>query len=237
MRCDSQRSCHTVCSVRWVSAWMRPSGISPGAGRTMEKAAMSSPSAVPTGRRMSTRGCRRNPAFASRAWVAGRIGHREGREVQAAITRHRRLELLRQRRVRGLEQELDIAAIEHRGDVPGPGLRWRPAAGIGIDLDRRRRRRKARPHQGACGAVGVRHEMSDMIEKDFVAGRQPAVDVVSVHVASSRRSCLHRPRDASAASRLSAARSILLVVDSGRWSTNQTNGGADRRARWRARTA
>ena len=72
-----------------------------------------------------------------------RIGDRKGRKMQAVVTPARRIELAAERRICGLEQDLDIAAAEHGGDVASTARLRLAAERIGIDLDRDRRRRKA----------------------------------------------------------------------------------------------
>ena len=96
------------------------------------------------------------------------IDDRERRQMHAGVAGQRRLELAAERRVGGLEQHLDIAAAEHRGDVAGAGRR-----AVGIVLHRHRRRRKARARQRPARGLGVADEMADVIEKDLA--RQPAV--------------------------------------------------------------
>jgi hypothetical protein len=100
-----------------------------------------------------------------------RISHREGREMQARIAGERAGELAAERRDRRLEQDLDLALREHRGDVAGSGRLGRPARGIRTDLDRHRRRRKPGACERGPRSVAIRHEMSDVIEKYPVAER------------------------------------------------------------------
>ena len=83
----------------------------------------------------------------------------------------RQIEFASEQRVGGLEQHLDIAAAEHGGDVAGSGRR-----AVGIGLHRRRGRREPRPRQCAARGSLVADEMPHMVEKDFRANRQLAVD-------------------------------------------------------------
>ena len=88
------------------------------------------------------------------------VGHRECREVHPGMARQRQIEFAPERRVGGLEQDLDIAAGEHGGDVAGSGRR-----AVGIGLHRLRGRREARPRQrAACGSL-IADEMPDVVEK------------------------------------------------------------------------
>ena len=61
------------------------------------------------------------------------VGDRERGEMHPGVARQRQVELAAERRVGGLEQHLDIAAAEHRGDVAGSGRR-----AVGIALHRLR---------------------------------------------------------------------------------------------------
>src|SRR5580704_7128952 len=65
---------------------------------------------------------------------------------------------------------------QHDGNVARSG-RTCAAGGIGIDLDRDRRRRKAAALKRPACRFRVAHEMADMIEKNLIAGRKPAVDL------------------------------------------------------------
>ena len=105
-----------------------------------------------------------------RVRLAG-VRHREGREMNASIARHGKIELSRKRRVRRREQHLDIAAREHGANVAGSGQR-----AIRIDLDGRRRRRKAAAHERMARGLPVPHEVANVIEKNLLAERQLAVD-------------------------------------------------------------
>ena len=87
------------------------------------------------------------------------------------MVRQRQIEFASERRVGGLEQNLDIAAAEHGGDVAGAGRR-----AVGIGLHRLGRRREARPRQRPAGGSRVADEMPDVVEKNFAADRQLAVD-------------------------------------------------------------
>src|SRR4029077_5956601 len=143
-----------------------------------------------------------------------RIGDRKGRKMKAAITFDGTVELAGKCGVGSLEQHFEIPAVEHRGDVAGAGRARRPAGRVGVDMHRDRRRGKARACERLARRLRIGDEMPDMIEKNFIAHRQPAID----HFA---RSAVRRV----SASRLSAARSILLVEDSGRRSTRKTKRG------------
>ncbi len=95
--------------------------------------------------------------------------------MHAAIARQARLELAAERRVRGSEQDLDIAAREHGGDIAGAGRLRGATAGIGIDLDRDRGRGKARTRKRARGGVGIGHEVRDMVEEDLAGERKLSI--------------------------------------------------------------
>ena len=111
----------------------------------------------------------------------GRIRDREGHEVHAAIASNGCIEFAGKRRFRGLEQDFKIAPVEHHGDVAGAGrLRWATRR-VRIDLDRNRRRRKSRPCESADCGVTVDNKMSDMVKKEFIAQRQPAIDLGFEH--------------------------------------------------------
>ena len=92
-----------------------------------------------------------------------------------------------------------------------------PPPGIGVHLDRLRRGGEARLRESPRGRIGIRDEVRDVIEEDFITGRQPAIDA-GHRAASVSLRC-------SVAIRIRAPRSILLVVESGRRSTNHTKRG------------
>src|SRR3984885_8119994 len=98
--------------------------------------------------------------------------------MQPGMTVERGIEFAAKRSIGGLEQHFDVAAREHDGDVAGSG---RPggASRIGIGLNRDRCRRKTATCKRTARGLGVAHEMGDMIEKNLVAGRQLAVDLVA----------------------------------------------------------
>ena len=143
----------------------------------MVKAAVAAPDAVSTGRCMRTKSRTAKPSFASRRCAYCGIGHGKGRKMQSGVTAKRRVEFAAKRRVRGLEQDFEITARQHRGDVAGSG-RARAARRSGLDLNRYRRRREAAARQRPASRFAVAHEMPDVIEKDFVAGGEPAIDSV-----------------------------------------------------------
>jgi hypothetical protein len=64
----------------------------------------------------------------------GRVADRERREMNAGIARDGIFEFAAKRRVGGLEQGFDIAAMKHGSNVAGPGRTF-AARGIGVDLD------------------------------------------------------------------------------------------------------
>src|SRR5580704_718218 len=64
----------------------------------------------------------------------GRGAHRERREMNAGIACDGSIEFAAQRRVGGLEQGFDIAAMKHGSNVAGPGRTF-AARGIRVDLD------------------------------------------------------------------------------------------------------
>ena len=102
-----------------------------------------------------------------------RIGNRERSKMHAGMARQRGVEFAAERRVGGLEQHLDVAAREHRGDVAGAGRR-----AVGIGLHRHRRRRETGARQRRARRLRVGDEMADVIEEDFAADRKLAVGLV-----------------------------------------------------------
>ncbi len=79
------------------------------------------------------------------------IGDREGGELHAGMAREGGLEFAAERGVCGLEQHLDITALEHGADIAGAGR-----SAVGRDLHRQRRRRKAGRLSAAPAASGSR---------------------------------------------------------------------------------
>src|SRR5262245_52498004 len=110
----------------------------------------------------------------------GGIGDREGCEMNATVALDGGLELGGERGLRGLEQDLDVAAPHHGTDVADAGR-----GAVGVDLNRDRRRRKAGTHKRAARRVPVRHEMADVVEKDLVATWELPVGFASVRHCSS----------------------------------------------------
>ncbi len=88
--------------------------------------------------------------------------------MQAGIARTGLVELTSKRRVRCLEQDLDIAALHHRGDVSGAG----ELAAVFLDRDRCREEARAR-ERPACGAC-VGDEMADVVEEYLLSHGQLA---------------------------------------------------------------
>ena len=99
------------------------------------------------------------------------VGDGEGRKVHAAVARETCVELAAERRVRGLEQHLDIAAREHGGDIAGAGTLRRAAGRIGINLNGDGRGGEARPRERAARRIGIAYEMADMVEENLVLDR------------------------------------------------------------------
>ena len=97
--------------------------IAPRSNRTTVNAATSGPATVSTGRWNCTSGRMAKPASVRPPVLALGVGNRERGEMHPGMTRQRQIELAAERRIGGLEQHLDIAAAEHRGDVAGSGRR------------------------------------------------------------------------------------------------------------------
>ena len=93
--------------------------------------------------------------------------------MDTGMPRQRRIEFSRQRRVGCFEQDFRIAAREHRSNVAGAGG-GQVARGIAVRLDRDRGWRKAGALQRPARCFGVAHEVGDMVEKYFIAGRELA---------------------------------------------------------------
>ena len=106
-----------------------------------------------------------------------RVRNREGCEMKPRVVVQRGIELAAERRIGGLKQDFEITARQHRSHVARPG-RARVARRLGMDLDGYRRRRKAAALERAACGFAVADKMADMIEKDLLAGGEPAVDVV-----------------------------------------------------------
>jgi hypothetical protein len=95
------------------------------------------------------------PARREPAVGGGGIGHSEGNNMHAGMARETGIEFAGEGSVRGLEQDFDIAARKHRGDVAGASQPRRSAVGIWIDLNRYRRGCKAgaRQRMGCCFGI------------------------------------------------------------------------------------
>src|SRR5271169_1522687 len=161
-----------------------------------------------------------------------RVAHRECGEMNAGIARHRAIKLAAKRGIRRLVENFDIAVTKHARHVAGPAQNhaaFARSTHLGIDLDRARRRGKASTYQRSTRGIGIGREMPDMIEKNLLARRKLAIDVIAVRAHGHSIHGDHRD-DLSALTRCSAslckaARSILLVEASGSLSRNQTKRG------------
>ncbi len=120
-----------------------------------------------------------------------RIGHGERHQLDAGIARQRRLELTAERRIGGLEQDLHVAARQHRADIAGAG---RPA--VRRDLHRNRGRREARADKHRARDLRVADEMADMVEKYLAPRRQLRIVVhhCDILIHRSVRLCGHLTR-------------------------------------------
>src|SRR5262249_28600901 len=97
-------------------------------------------------------------------------GDGKGGEVQSSAASERRIEFAGKRRIRIFEQHFHIAACKHCGDVAESGGNEAPRGRIFIGLDRHRRRCEAGAQQCAACSLRVAHEVSDVIEKNLIAG-------------------------------------------------------------------
>ena len=112
--------------------------------------------------------------------LVGGIVRREGHEVHARMACECGIEFAAERRVGGLEQELDIAAREHGGHVAGAGDLRRAACRIGVDLNRNRRGREPRTRQRLRRRFRVAYEMGDMVEENLAGKGELAVRLSSL---------------------------------------------------------
>jgi hypothetical protein len=101
------------------------------------------------------------------------IGHRERQKMHPRIVRHCRVELAAERGLRGLEQHLHIAAVEHGRDVSRAG--WLP---LRIDLHRNRGGKKSGAFERSGCGLCVAHKVTDMVEEDFIRTRQAPRNVL-----------------------------------------------------------
>ena len=118
---------------------------------------------------MSLRPAHAKSRFAEPLARRVRVGDAKRHQVHACVARQRIVEFAAQRSVRGLEQHLDIAARQHRGDVAGAGELSLVA------LDRHWRRRESGTLQSGAGVVRTAYEMRDMVEEHLLAQRQLAI--------------------------------------------------------------
>src|SRR5262249_9982743 len=113
-------------------------------------------------------------ALGEPAMRCGGVRDREGREVDAGITRARYLQLAAERRGRGRDMYLEMTAREHRRYVASAG-RTRRVVRIGSDLNGNRRRGEARARERAARGLRIAHEMADMIEENLLEDGKLAV--------------------------------------------------------------
>ncbi len=100
---------------------MRPSGIASGSTRAIVKAAVAVPAAVATGRCICTNSRTRKSVCRKPPMRLRRVGDRQGRKMHSGMALQRGIEFAAERRIGGLEQNFEIAARQHGGDVAGSG--------------------------------------------------------------------------------------------------------------------